>query len=194
MCFIHIRRDAVLAVAQFYAMMPIFGVRCGSRKSGGNADDGDNGGDGTTSGSALRFRWRSLRVVWTLLYMAVGWALMYLYWKRLHETGVTAKNIGLRGCLFCEKHKIYRCLRAGNGIYFLNSLLFTAMFFRLSGEWAALIAKWTQTERPFLRAPYHRVGRMSLPTRIRVSALCLFMLCAGARGMTATDAPVGPIY
>lgn len=64
------------------------------------------------------------------------------------------------------------------------------MFFRLTGEWSALIAKWTHTERPFLRAPYHRVGRMSLATRIRVTALCLFLMCAGADA-TATDISVG---
>lgn len=70
------------------------------------------------------------------------------------------------------------CARTGYGIYFCNSLLFTLIFFRLVKHWPGLMHKWTRVERPFLRAPYHRVGSMSLPVKIRLTALCLFMMTA----------------
>lgn len=57
--------------------------------------DDDDYVDESMPTSNLHFRWFSMRVVWTLLYMLVGCVVLVLYWKRLHETGITAKNIGV---------------------------------------------------------------------------------------------------
>lgn len=72
----------VLAAAQCFCMMPLSGVRCKDLEY-------------EKATARLRFRWRSLRVVWTLAYLGFGTCLTYLYFDRLTDTGVTAKNIGL---------------------------------------------------------------------------------------------------
>lgn len=72
----------VLAMAQCFGMMPIVGVYCGAIEDEKACD-------------RLMFRWRSVRVLWTLFYLGVGLLLAYLYISRISETGVTAKNMGL---------------------------------------------------------------------------------------------------
>lgn len=71
----------VLAMAQYFAMMPIVGVRCRAKEAAKATD-------------RLQFRWRTLRVLWTLAYLVLGSILTYMYMHRMTETGVTAKNMG----------------------------------------------------------------------------------------------------
>lgn len=81
--------STVLAVAQFFGMMPIIGVRrcCDVGPS--------NSRNNTAAANAMCFRWCSVRVLWTILYLIGGLVLAILYARRLSETGVTAKNIGV---------------------------------------------------------------------------------------------------
>lgn len=72
----------VLVLAQCFCMMPISGVRCTDLEY-------------ERASGRLKFRWRSIRVVWTIVYLGFGTYLTYLYLHRLNDTGVTAKNIGL---------------------------------------------------------------------------------------------------
>lgn len=70
----HTSPSAVLAVAQFFGMMPISGVR-------------------STNVQKLRFQWRSVRVIWSLFYLSCGIVLSGLYALRLHQTGLNTKNL-----------------------------------------------------------------------------------------------------
>lgn len=71
----------VLAMAQCFCMMPLSGVRCKDLEY-------------EKASERLIFRWRSIRVLWTLAYLGFGTCLTYLYFDRLTDTGLTAKNMG----------------------------------------------------------------------------------------------------
>lgn len=72
----------VLALAQCFCILPINGIQCNDLEYEKASD-------------RLRFRWGSFRVIWTMVCIGFGTVLTYLYFHRLSNTGVTAKNIGL---------------------------------------------------------------------------------------------------
>lgn len=65
----------VLAVAQCFGLLPIHGVR---------------------HLHSLSFRWISLRVLISTLYMVLGLIVTFLYMNRLKKIGITAKNLGTK--------------------------------------------------------------------------------------------------
>lgn len=77
---------AVLAVAQCFGLMPIHGIR---------------------NLHSLSFRWISVRVLISTLYMVLGIIVTYLYMNRLKKIGITAKNLGMT----FRTYKIYHLVK-----------------------------------------------------------------------------------
>lgn len=66
----------MLAVAQCFALMPVVGIR------------------GPDFKQSIQFRWRTLRVLFTVCLILCGVCVDLLYLKRIMRIGINAKNIG----------------------------------------------------------------------------------------------------
>ncbi len=66
---------AVIYVAQFMGFMPIQGIRTGNPFK-------------------FEFKWKTFRVMITLLYLVLGVSTATMYLQRIARIGITAKNIG----------------------------------------------------------------------------------------------------
>lgn len=58
----------------------------------------------SNNGLKLHFSWRSVRVFWSMLYLAATAALGLLYAMRLCETGVNTGNLGVQDILARERY------------------------------------------------------------------------------------------
>lgn len=65
----------VLTVAQFFGLMPLHKIR---------------------NLHSLSFRWLSLRVLISAVYLVIGAFMTYFYMNRLTKVGITAKNLGTK--------------------------------------------------------------------------------------------------
>lgn len=67
----------VLAIAQIFGQMPVIGFR-------------------PTPHTTVKFHWRTLRVLWTFLYLTSSAAFTILFlWKSSRSGGINAKNMGM---------------------------------------------------------------------------------------------------
>lgn len=65
----------VTTFVQFLALMPVSGTMCGDP-------------------SKLKFTWKSIRVIFTLIYISYGIVLTSLFFMFIYTLGISAKNIG----------------------------------------------------------------------------------------------------
>lgn len=128
----------VMAVVQFFALLPINGVLSDSE-------------------DFLEFRWKSIRVIYAMLFLFCG---------------------TVESCLGTR-----RLLRLGFNIHFAEGLLFfiTAMvksflMFRLGKNWKKIIRFWRKCEDVFLRAPYRSHSNLKLKIQLTFGILFVFAI------------------
>lgn len=121
------------------------------------------------------FKWRSLRVIYSLCFMCTLAVIIYMYMNRLKQSGFTAKR--LAGC-----------------IVLIFSLLSCMLFFLLAMRWRTLIEHWNRTDAVFVRQPYS-ANRFRLSTKIRVVAgfWLLLALCTVDREISYEYYPISTV-
>ncbi|XP_037024150.1 gustatory receptor for sugar taste 64a-like [Bradysia coprophila] len=128
---------AVIYFAQFMGFMPVQGIRTGDPFK-------------------FEFRWKTFRVMITMLYVVLGVSLGTMYLRRIARIGINAKNIA--GFVFYSV-----CVSIG------------LLFLILAQKWKNLAMKWHQREKIFLNLPYKECG-WSLSTKIRITAGVILFL------------------
>nr|XP_014092182.2 gustatory receptor for sugar taste 64a isoform X1 [Bactrocera oleae] len=129
----------ILIIGQCFSLMPVQGV-------------------GQPNPRHVRFSFRTLRVMITLIFLIASSALNLAMMKHLARIGVNAKN--LVGVVF------FTCVQSS-----------TILFFSLAQRWPRLIRFWTRTEMIFIRKPYETPKR-DLSTRVRRAAVTIIFLSA----------------
>ncbi|KAG4070159.1 hypothetical protein HA402_003849 [Bradysia odoriphaga] len=127
----------VIYVAQFMGFMPVQGIRTGDPFK-------------------FEFRWKTFRVMITMMYFVCSASMATMYLNRIARLGISAKNIVgfvfYTFCLFC-------------GILFLF----------LAQRWKDLALMWHRYENIFLNLPYKECG-WKLSTKIRITSVVILFL------------------
>ncbi|KAG4072379.1 hypothetical protein HA402_004311 [Bradysia odoriphaga] len=127
----------VIYFAQFMGFMPVQGIRTGDPFK-------------------FEFRWKTFRVMITMLYFVLGVSLGTMYLRRISRIGINAKNIV--------------------GFVFYSVCVFIGLLFLfLAQKWKNLAMIWHQREKIFLNLPYKECG-WRLSTKIRITAGVILFL------------------
>ncbi|XP_018783856.1 PREDICTED: gustatory receptor for sugar taste 64a [Bactrocera latifrons] len=129
----------ILIIGQCFSLMPVQGVSQPNPRH-------------------VRFSFKTLRVLITLIFLVASSALNLAMMKHLARIGVNAKN--LVGVVF------FTCVQSS-----------TILFLSLAQRWPRLIRFWTRTEMIFIRKPYETPKR-DLSTRVRRAAITIIFLSA----------------
>jgi Trehalose receptor len=130
----------VLAYGQFFAILPVDGVL---------AKDEDQ----------LRFRWKSIKTIYSLLFLFCGTVESCMGTRRLLRLGF---NIGFAEGL----------------LFFVTAMIRSYLLFGLARHWKEFIAFWRKCEEAFLHPPYSIRG-WSLSSKTRVAFVVLTVIAAG---------------
>lgn len=121
----------ILKVAQVFAMMPV---------------------DGTTAKdiSNIKFHWKSLKTIYSLLFLFCGTIECLLCFRLLIKTGMS--------------------LEMSNSLFFFFISMMGAFFlFKMAMNWENLMKLWYENEKVFLKFPY-KISGTTLKRRIRLWA------------------------
>ncbi|XP_017472223.1 PREDICTED: gustatory receptor for sugar taste 64a [Rhagoletis zephyria] len=129
----------VLIIGQCFSLMPVRGV-------------------GHSNPRQVRFTFRSIQVMITLIFLFASSTFNFAMIKHLAKIGVDAKN--LVGFVF------FACAQSS-----------TVLFFTLAPRWPRLIRFWTRTEMIFVRKPY-KMPKPNLSTRVRRAAYAVIAFSA----------------
>lgn len=119
----------VLTYGQFFGMLPVDGVLAKDE-------------------SVLKFRWKSLKTIYSMAFLFFGTVESCLGVRRLLRLGF---NINFAEGL----------------LFFVTAMIRAFMIFRLARNWNAIMKKWKMCEDAFLKPPY-RVKGWSLGTKVKV--------------------------
>jgi gustatory receptor len=117
--------------------------------------------DGVLAGdeNQLEFRWKSLKTIYSMVFLFCGTVESCLGTRRLLRLGFNIRYVD--GLLF-----------------FILAVIRTFIFFRLARNWKDIMRIWSKTENVFLREPY-RVKGMSLKFKLRAVFTVLAVLALG---------------
>ncbi|KAJ6635418.1 Gustatory receptor for sugar taste 64a [Pseudolycoriella hygida] len=124
----------VIYVAQFMGFMPLQGVR-------------------TKDPVKYEFRWKTIRVLVTLLYFLLGGLIAEMYLQKIAKIGINAKNIV-------------------NLVFYSCCLFGGVLFLLLAQKFKRLAIAWQRFEKVFLNLPYKECG-WRLSTKIRITAAAI---------------------
>ncbi|XP_055635562.1 gustatory receptor for sugar taste 64a-like isoform X3 [Toxorhynchites rutilus septentrionalis] len=102
----------------------------------------------------LRFKWFSMRTMFSFVLIVIGLVMSYIEYERLYRVGVNARNIvGI--------------------VFYINTVLILILLVNLARHWRSLAIKWEYVDRLFQNRD--KIGR-SLNFKIRVAS-CVLILC-----------------
>ncbi|XP_017070741.1 gustatory receptor for sugar taste 64a [Drosophila eugracilis] len=133
-----------MLLAQCFAIMPLVGIR-------------------ESNPRRVRFSYKSLPMVVTLVFMAATSILFLSTLSHLLQIGITAKNFV--GLVF------FGCVLTGY-----------VVFIRLAKKWPVLIRYWTRTEMVFTKPPYE-IPKWNLSRRVQLAALAIIGLSMGEHAL-----------
>ena len=128
----------ILVIGQIFGLMPIQGIL------GKDID-------------SLKFRWISLRTIYSIFFLTSGTIEATMVVVRLVRMGLCLNYVG--GILF-----------------FVSSMLRAVLLFQMARKWKKIMTFWTQCEYVFLRPPYKEVKGWSLSMRIRVIGVFFILM------------------
>ncbi|KAH8298647.1 hypothetical protein KR018_008563 [Drosophila ironensis] len=136
-------------LAECFAIMPLLGIR-------------------ESNPRRIRFAYKSLPMVVTLLFMTVTTIMFLGMLRHLLLIGISAKNfVGL--------------------VFFGCVLSAYVVFIRLARRWPPLIRLWTKTEMVFTRPPYEMPKR-NLSRRVQLAAMAIIGLSLGEHALYQVSA------
>ena len=106
----------VLTFGQFFAMLPVNGIL---------SNDEDN----------LRFHWKSIRTIYSIIFLILGSIESCLAIRRLVVIGF---SIGYAEAI----------------LFYILSMVRSLMIFRLAMKWKSIMLYWRKRENVFLKKPY----------------------------------------
>lgn len=131
----------VLVLGQCFGSMPVEGILS---KDIGN----------------LKFRWNSLRTIYSIVFLTCGTIESCMAVRRLLRLGF---NINF----------------AETMIFFVSSMGRAFVLFQMARKWNMFMKFWSQCENVFLHSPYENLKGWSLGRKIRISSVCLVLLLIG---------------
>lgn len=129
-----------LAYGQFFGLLPVDGV----------LEKDEN---------RVEFRWRSIKTIYSMIFLFCGTVESCLGTRRLLRLG-------------------FKINFAEGLLFFITAMVRAFIVFRLARHWKEIIKRWRHCEDVFLKPPY-RVRGWSLSLRIRVIFILLAALSAG---------------
>lgn len=137
-----------LAYGQFFGILPVDGVLAKDE-------------------TQLAFRWRSIKTVYSMIFLFCGTVESCLGTRRLLRLGFNIQ--------FAE-----------GLLFFIAAMVRSYMFFHLASHWRDIIAYWRKCEDVFLRPPYVIRG-WSLRRKIQVAFVVLTVLAHGEANFWKTN-------
>lgn len=132
----------LLAYGQFFGMLPVDGVLAKDE-------------------SQVEFRWKSVKTIYSMVFLLLGTIESCLGSRRLLRLG-------------------FKINFAEGLLFFISAMVRAYIIFFLARKWKVVIKRWRETEDVFLRHPY-RVKGWSLSARVRVIFAVLAALSLGER-------------
>ncbi|EDW73451.1 uncharacterized protein Dwil_GK17552 [Drosophila willistoni] len=139
----------IMLLAQCFAIMPLTGVWEANPKR-------------------IRFAFKSIQMMFTIIFMVFSSILTLGTLKHLLKIGVNAKNFV--GLVF------FACVQSA-----------CIIFIDLARHWPPVIRYWTRTEMVFTRPPYE-IPKTNLASRIRLAALIIIAMSIGEHALYLTSA------
>lgn len=139
----------VLAYGQFFGMLPVDGVLAKDE-------------------TQLEFRWKSLKTIYSVIFLLLGTIESCLGTRRLLRLG-------------------FKLNFAEGLLFFVSAMVRAFIIFFLARRWKCIIKRWRETEEVFLRPPY-KVRGWSLSARIRTIFFVLAFLSLRRSKFTLFDA------
>lgn len=118
-----------LAYGQFFSMLPVDGVLAADEEQ-------------------VEFRWRSIKTIYSMIFLFCGTVESCLGTRRLLRLG-------------------FKINFAEGLLFFISAMMRAVIIFRLARNWKGFIKYWRECEDDFLRAPY-RVKGWSLRRKINI--------------------------
>ena len=145
----------VATLVQFLALMPVCGIS-------------------HANSSALKFKFFSLRVIWTVCYILYGAAVSGYFFTFIYGLGISAQNIG--------NYQIIRSISRVNFddstvgfVFFSYTTICTIVFLFIARIWPELMRVWAEKEQRFLCFPYQTDG-IKLSIKIRMTAAVVIIM------------------
>lgn len=104
----------------------------------------------------VKFRWKSIKTIYSMVFLFCGTVESYLGISRLLRLG-------------------FKINFAEGLLFFIAAILRASMLFRLARKWNFFIKRWRECEDPFLKAPY-RIKGWSLSRKINILFAILALL------------------
>lgn len=108
----------------------------------------------------LKFRWKSLRTIYSMVFLVFGTAESCLAVRRLLRKGF---NINFGETM----------------IFYIFSMARAFSLFQMARKWEMIMTFWTQCEKVFLYSPYENLKGWSLSQKIRFLSVLLMLLIFG---------------
>lgn len=105
----------------------------------------------------LKFRWTSLRTIYSIFFLTSGSIEAAMVVVRLVRMGLSVNY-------------------AGGILFFVSSMVRGIMLFQMARKWKTIMEVWTQCEYVFLRPPYKELKGWSLSMRIRVIGILIILM------------------
>ncbi|CAO1404050.1 unnamed protein product [Diamesa tonsa] len=134
----HQAAGPVFVIGQIFGIMPIDGVM------GKDID-------------CLKFRWTSLRTIYSIFFLTSGSIEAGMVVVRLVRMGLSVNY-------------------AGGILFFVSSMARAIMLFQMARKWKTIMEVWTKCEQVFLKPPYKELKGWSLSMRIRVIGIFIILM------------------